>query len=43
MHVELQARDHIDIRSRVVVKHTDSGDVEWCGAAVECPCVASSL
>jgi hypothetical protein len=40
MHLERQARKHIDVGSgcvisRAVIKHTSSGDVEWCGAGVD--------
>jgi hypothetical protein len=43
VYLELKASEHTDARSCVVVKHTNSGDVECFGAIVECPSVVSTL
>jgi hypothetical protein len=46
VHIELQASEHIDIGTRwltICYKHTNSRDVEQCGASFICACVASNL
>jgi hypothetical protein len=48
MHLGLHPREYIDVRAccvfgRAVVKHPNSGDVEWCGVSFDCPCVANAV
>jgi hypothetical protein len=48
VHLELQAREHIDVHSccvfgRALVNDTNSGDVEWCGIGFDCPDVDGAV